>query len=136
MTYAVDGHPDLPIGSVDGQHPTGNQLVVDIGAGHYVLMGHLRQGSIAVGAGEHVTEGQEIARVGKSGHSSHPHLHLQAQTLPTGIADISAVDGPQLVKNLHTYPLLFRGASLIRDGVENSPTVADPRRGDVVRPTR
>jgi hypothetical protein len=32
VTYLVDGHPDLPIGSVDSQHPTGNQLVIDIGA--------------------------------------------------------------------------------------------------------
>jgi hypothetical protein len=69
VTYLVDGHPDLPIGLVDSQHPTGNQLVIDIGGGHYLLMGHLRQGSITVHAGERVTEGQQIARVGKSGHT-------------------------------------------------------------------
>ena len=135
VTYVVDGQPDLPIGSVDSQHPTGNQLVIDIGGGRYLLMGHLRQGSIAVNAGERVSEGQPIARVGKSGHSSHPHIHIQAQTLPTGIADIATVDGPQLVKTLHTYPLLFRGVSLIRDGVETRPPAVDPRRGDFARPT-
>ena len=135
VTYVVDGHPDLPIGSVDSQHPTGNQLVIDIGGGQYLLMGHLRQGSIAVHVGEQVTEGQRIARVGKSGHSSHPHIHIQAQTLPTGIADLTTVDGVQMVKTLHTYPLLFRGVSLIRGGVETRPTAVDPRRGDFVRPT-
>ena len=134
VTYVVDGHPDLPIGSLDSQHPTGNQLVIDIGGGRYLLIGHLRQGSIIVNVGERVTEGQQIARVGKSGHSSHPHIHIQAQTLPTGIGDIATVDGPQLLKTLHTYPLLFRGASLIRDGVETRPTAVDPRRGDFVRP--
>jgi hypothetical protein len=135
VTYLVDGHPDLPIGSIDSQHPTGNQLVIDIGGGHYLLMGHLRQGSIALNVGEQVIEGQQIARVGKSGYASHPHIHIQAQTLPTGIADIATVDGPQLLKALHTYPLLFRGASLIRDGVETRPTAVDPRRGDYVHPT-
>jgi hypothetical protein len=135
VTYLVDGHPDLPIGSVDTQHPTGNQLVIDIGGGRYLLMGHLRQGSITVNVGGRVSEGQPIARVGKSGYSSHPHIHIQAQTLPTGIADIATVDGPQLVKTLHTDPLLFRGVSLIRDGAETRPPAVDPRRGDFVRPT-
>jgi hypothetical protein len=135
VTYVVDGHPDLPIGSVDSQHPTGNHLVIDIGGGRYLLMGHLRQGSIAVKVGERLTEGQPIARVGKSGDSSHPHIHIQAQTLPTGIADITTIDGPQMVKTMHTYPLLFRGVSLIRGGVETRPTAVDPRRGDFLRPT-
>ena len=136
VTYVVDGHPDLPIGSVDSQHPTGNQVVIDIGGDRYLLVGHLRQGTVAVKVGERVTEGQPIARVGKSGDSSHPHIHIQAQTLPTGIADITTVDGPRMVKTLHTYPLLFRGVSLIRGGVETRPTAVDPRRGDFVRPTR
>jgi hypothetical protein len=122
VTYVVDGHPDLPIGSVDSQHPTGNQLVIDIGGGHYLMMGHLRQSSITV----HVV---------KSGHTSHPHIHIQAQTLPAGIADLTTIDGSQMVKTLHTYPLLFRGATLIRGGVETRPTAVDPRRGDFVRPT-
>ena len=134
VTYVVDGHPDLPIGSVDSQHPTGNQVVIDIGGGRFLLMGHLRQGSIAVRVGDRVADGQPIARVGKSGHSSHPHLHIQAQTQPTGIADITTIDGPQMLKTLHTYPLLFRDASLIRGGVETRPTAVDPRRGDFIRP--
>ncbi len=136
VTYALDSRPDQPIGSVDSQYPTGNHLVIDIGGGHYLLMGHLRQGSIAVNVGERVTEGQPMARVGNSGASSAPHIHIQAQTLPTGITDITTIDGPQLLKTLRTYPLLFRGASLVRGGNESWPTAVDPRRGDFVRPTR
>ena len=109
--------------------------MIDIGGGHYLMMGHLRQSSITVHVGEQVTEGQPIARVGKSGHTSHPHIHIQAQTLPAGIADLTTIDGSQMVKTLHTYPLLFRGATLIRGGVETRPTAVDPRRGDFVRPT-
>jgi murein DD-endopeptidase MepM/ murein hydrolase activator NlpD len=97
-------------------------------------MGHLRQGSLTVHAGERVTEGQQIARVGKSGHTSHPHIHIQAQTLPTGIVDLATIDGPKMLKTLHTYPLVFRGVSLVRGGVETRPTAVDPRRGDFVRP--
>ena len=50
-----------------------------------------------------------MARVGNSGASCGPDVHIQAQTLPTGITDITMIDGPQLLKTLHTYPLLFRG---------------------------
>ena len=121
VTYVVDGHPDLPIGSVDSQHPTGNQLVIDIGGGHYLMMGHLRQSSITV----HVV---------KSGHTSHPHIHIQAQTLPAGIADLTTrlSDGQDPA---HLPPLLFRGATLIRGGAETRPTAVDLRRGDFVRPS-
>ena len=100
--------------------------MIDLGGGRYLLMGHLRQDSITVDVGQQVTEGEPIARVGNSGHTSHPHLHIRAQTLPTGISDITTVDGPRLVVTLHTYPLLFRGAGLIRGGVETWPTAADP----------
>lgn len=68
--------------------------MIDIGGGRNLLLGHLHKGSIAVTAGERVTEGQQIARVGKSGQTSHPHIHIQAQTLPIGIGGITTVDGP------------------------------------------
>ena len=134
VTYVLDGLPDQPIGSVDEHYPSGNSLVIDIGAGRHLMMGHLRQSSITVGVGEQVREGQQIARVGNSGNSSAPHVHIQAQTLPVALGDIEAVDLPQMLRTLHTYPLLFRDASLIRDGVEIRPPAVDPRRGDVVRP--
>jgi len=98
-------------------------------------MGHLRQGSIKVKVGERVREGQPIARVGNSGHTSAPHIHIQAQTLPIAIGEIKTIDGPQMLSTLHTYPLLFRDASLSRGGVETWPSAVDPRRGDLIRPT-
>ena len=53
-----------------------------------------------------------------------------------GIADLTTIDGPKMLKTLHTYPLLFRRASLIRGGVETRATAVEPRRGDFVHPTR
>ena len=134
VTFVLDGRPDQPIGSVDERYPSGNQLVIDIGGGHYLMMGHLRQGSITVAVGDRVSEGQPIARVGNSGNTSAPHIHLQAQTLPIAIGDIESIDLPQMLRTLRTHPLLFRDASLIRDGVESRPSVIDPRRGDLIRP--
>ena len=102
----LDGLPDQPIGSVDEHHPSGNSLVIEIGGGRHVMMGHLRQNSITVWSGDRVREGQPIARVGSSGHSS----------------------------ALRTYPLLFRDADLLRGGAETRPHAIDPRRGDIIRP--
>ena len=56
--------------------------------------------------------------------------------MPTGIGDIRTIDIATVARSLHTYQLLFRDATLIRDGVESRPSAVDPRRGDVVRPTR
>lgn len=84
VTFALDSRPDQPIGSVDSQYPTGNHLVIDIGGGHYLLMGHLRQGSIAVNVGERVTEGQLMARVGNSGASSAPTSTFRPRRCPPG----------------------------------------------------
>jgi murein DD-endopeptidase MepM/ murein hydrolase activator NlpD len=135
VTYVLVGRPDQPIGSVDERYPSGNQLVIDIGGGRYLMMGHLREGGIKVNVGERVREGQRIARVGNSGDTSAPHIHIQAQTLPTALGDIKTIDLPQMLRTLRTYPLLFRDASVVRHGVETWPSAVDPRRGDVIRPT-
>ena len=85
VTYVVDGHPDLPIGSVDSQHPTGNQLVIDIGGGRYLLMGHLRQGSIAVTRGR-ARQRRPTDRPGRQvrPHQPPPHPHPSPNTCPPG----------------------------------------------------
>jgi hypothetical protein len=134
VSYVLDGLPDQPIGSADEHHPSGNSLVIDIGGGRYLMMGHLRQDSITVRVGDRVREGQPIARVGNSGHSSAPHLHIQAQTLPIAIGDIRAIDLPQMLRTLRTYPLLFRDAGLVRGGVGTRSDAIDPRRGDLIAP--
>ena len=114
ITAAVDGLPDLPVGGYTRQDMAGNHLVLDTGGGHYVLYGHLQQGSLRVQAGEQVRVGQVLGQVGDSGNSGEPHLHLQVQNRP-------AFDLED--RGLRTYPILFRDA-----------TVADVRRGDSVAP--
>jgi murein DD-endopeptidase MepM/ murein hydrolase activator NlpD len=96
--------------------------------------GHLSQGTIQVKVGDRVKLGQPIARVGNSGNTSEPHVHIQAQSLPTGIGDVATLDAPVVLRTLHTYPLLFSDVVLIRRGVESRPAAADPRRGDSLRP--
>ncbi|MGV9977338.1 M23 family metallopeptidase [Micromonospora wenchangensis] len=56
----------------------GNHVIVEL-AGHrgYVLLAHLRAGSVQVAVGDEVGVGQELGDCGNSGNSTQPHLHLQ-----------------------------------------------------------
>ena len=77
--------------------------------------------------------GQQIAKVGNSGNTTEPHLHIQAQTIGTGIGDVATMDIVTTIRTLHTRPLVFTDVVLTRRGEESTPGNADPRRGDVVR---
>lgn len=57
----------------------GNHVIIAARrTGTFVLLAHLRAGSIRVTVGDYVTAGQQIADCGNSGNSTQPHLHLQA----------------------------------------------------------
>jgi hypothetical protein len=105
----------------DAAHAEGNHMVVDIGNGRYLHIAHLEQNSALVNVGDRVLRGQALARVGNSGASDQPHLHIQVQNSPR--PDIHDA-------GVNTFPIVFRGVTLIRDGRTSHPTVADLRRGD------
>jgi murein DD-endopeptidase MepM/ murein hydrolase activator NlpD len=134
VTFVLDGRPDQRIGSTDSRHQSGNNIVIDVGGGRYLLMAHLIPGSIQVEVVDHVELGQPIAKVGNSGNTTEPHLHIQAQTIGTGIGDITTIDAPALIRTLPTYPLVFTDVVFTRRGSESHPLNADPRRGDLLRP--
>jgi hypothetical protein len=136
VTFVLDGRPDQQIGSADGRFQSGNNIVLDIGGGRFVMMAHLSPGSIQVEVGDQVKVGQQIAKVGNSGNTTEPHLHIQAQTVGTGVGDIATIDAPALIRTLRTTPLVFTDVVLSRGGSESRPANADPRRGDLVRPAR
>jgi hypothetical protein len=78
--------------------PAGNHVLLDLG-GRYALLAHLRRGSVDVQAGQRVRAGETIGRVGNSGNSSEPHLHVHVQDSPTLFAGIGlpVEFGPLLV---------------------------------------
>lgn len=48
-------------------------------------LGHFREGSVRVNTGEVVSRGAELGRVGNSGQSNRPHLHISVFELPSGL---------------------------------------------------
>ncbi|MEU4642955.1 M23 family metallopeptidase [Micromonospora sp. NPDC023814] len=88
----------------------GNHVILEMeGRRAYVVLAHLRAGSIRVGEGEPVAAGRELADCGNSGNSTQPHLHIQvmdsadpfaARGLPMSFRDYRAwrrPDGPPVV---------------------------------------
>lgn len=57
----------------------GNHVVIAVSdRGPYVLLAHLRRGSISVRAGDRVRLGEAVGQCGNSGNSIQPHVHVQA----------------------------------------------------------
>jgi hypothetical protein len=80
IVKVVDDLPCGPIGNRDRVSPAGNHVVIDIGNGRQVILAHLVAGSIAVEEGEYVRSGVLIGRVGNSGNSEAPHLHVHVES--------------------------------------------------------
>lgn len=87
VVVAHDGLPDLPPPTVDRAHLAGNHVVLACERA-WVVLGHLRNGSVQVRVGDEVHEGQHLGRVGNSGNTGEPHLHIHAQRPGTDAAPL------------------------------------------------
>jgi murein DD-endopeptidase MepM/ murein hydrolase activator NlpD len=91
----------------------GNVVVVAIGRGHFAVYAHLRPGSVSVEEGDPVRAGQEIGRIGNSGHSLAPHLHFHIQDRADPLAGEGiafALRSFELLGRLDSLPQALRGA--------------------------
>lgn len=68
---------NLPLDQADG-----NFVVLEIG-GAYVLFAHMQPGSVTVAAGARVKRGDVLGKVGNTGNSQAPHLHLHVMDGPS-----------------------------------------------------
>ena len=83
----------------------GNSIVEDIGGGLYVGYAHFRPGSITVKAGDSIHRGQVLGKLGNSGNSTEPHLHLQI------------CDGPSFLV-CNGVPMRFKDMALSKYHIE------------------
>ncbi|MEA2720397.1 MAG: hypothetical protein QOJ39_2261 [Candidatus Eremiobacteraeota bacterium] len=112
VTEAVDGNAD-DVARGDparAASPLGNYVRVRSGA-HELCFAHLARGSVAVAAGRSVGAGEILGKIGDSGRSAEPHLHVHVTT----------VDGVP-----HGVPIRFRVSG----------ELWEPLRGAVVEQTR
>jgi hypothetical protein len=62
----------------NGEDRTGGNHVVIFCDGHSVQLAHMQAGTVAVGVGDEVVVGQLLGKVGNSGNTMQPHLHMNA----------------------------------------------------------
>src|SRR5215204_5134979 len=75
MSYAVTQGSRLRSGL---NSIVGNHVILALNEeGPFVVLAHLREGSLQVHSGDKVNRRQPIARCGNSGNSTQPHVHVQ-----------------------------------------------------------
>jgi hypothetical protein len=72
--------PDIKPNSEEFSSLHGNYIFIKIDSTDtYLVLAHFMKDSIVVSVGDHVTEGDVLGKVGNSGTTSEPHLHIQHQ---------------------------------------------------------
>jgi hypothetical protein len=92
-----DGLPDLTRGQRDEKNKEGNYVLVRCGDVD-VWLAHLQRGSVAVKPNARVGAGTLLGRVGNSGNTTEPHLHVHAERNGAGVP--ARFDGKWLVRNM------------------------------------
>lgn len=95
---AVSSRPEYAPPKRDAEHPAGNLVVLRC-KGVRVYLAHLMPRSVAVDSGDVVSVGTPLGRIGNSGSSSEPHLHIHATRAGEGV------------------PLTFNGRFLVRNSL-------------------
>ena len=92
----VSDRPEYAPPKRNDEHPRGNHVVLQY-KGVRVYLAHMIPGSAAVDSGDVVQAGAPVGRVGNSGNSSEPHLHVHATRGGRGVP--ITFDGRFLVRN-------------------------------------
>ncbi|MBB1056452.1 M23 family metallopeptidase [Dietzia sp. B19] len=101
----------------------GNHVVIAVGPdGPFVVVAHLRAGSVRVRVGDVVDAGDPVGECGSSGNSTQPHVHLQAMDRPDGA---SARGVPMLFRSFVEHPRDGGGAVLRRNSVPDEDSVVE-----------
>lgn len=112
-----DGDPDAAPGAIEEtENAAGNHVVLEVEETKtYLLIAHLKRGSVAVKEGDRVEEGSPIGRCGNSGRTSEPHVHLHHQRQKIGPLPLGFGEGLPLFFRDHVGPPMPKGGMEKRD---------------------
>ena len=142
-----DGVPDISVtergkAALQGQD-CGNGIVVDHGNGWETQYCHLARGSLKVKVGDQVAAGTPIARIGLSGNTEYPHLHLTVRkdgtmvdpSAPEGACD-PASSGAGLWSAPAAQAMAYKSGAVLNTGFAGAPvSMAAIEAGGLARPT-
>jgi murein DD-endopeptidase MepM/ murein hydrolase activator NlpD len=83
VVEAIDGVRDNNPGEMNTMHTGGNMVMLKTPENEYIVLAHLKNGTVKVKAGEQVKKGEVLGQCGNSGNSSEPHLHFHIQNMST-----------------------------------------------------
>jgi hypothetical protein len=104
ISAARGDFPDFNPPDSDPKQPLGNHIMILVDDVK-IVMAHLQHGSVLVKVGDTVQRGQAIAKIGNSGNTTEPHLHIHAERggTPDGYGDGEGIpmrfDGRLLRRN-------------------------------------
>ncbi len=107
IVQAKGGLDNLPPGVRDNLNPAGNHIILEY-QNNLILMAHMLKNSLMVSTGNFVKRGQPIARVGNSGRTTNPHLHIHA---------IAGTDTSKIIEGGNGIPINFDGKFPIRNDI-------------------
>jgi len=118
IVVAHDGEPDQKPGvpSKDYKTPFGNYVVIRLPTKTYLIIAHLKPGSLLVKAEDQVEEGQEIAACGNSGNTSEPHIHIHHQRQDPREVPVNFAEGLPLYFRDHDGPAMPEGGYKMENG--------------------
>lgn len=111
-----DALADQPVMEMDRDHILGNYVTLFC-EDATILIAHLQQNTVAVEVGERVLAGDLIGKVGNTGNTSEPHLHIHA--VRGRVTDLES-----LASTAEPVPMIYEGRFYIR---------GDRREGEMVR---
>ncbi len=128
VVSAHDGEPDETPGVVSNNFtaPIGNHVMLLMDTGTYLVIAHLKNGSLTVKTGDIVEEGQVIGQCGNSGNTSEPHIHIHHQRQDPTVYELNFAEG---------LPLYFRdhdGQPMPVGGIESEGETIIPL-GDIIQ---
>ncbi|KAJ53596.1 cell wall endopeptidase [Clostridium tetanomorphum DSM 665] len=117
---AYDDEEDITPNTEEFLSMEGNHVYIKIDeTGTYLLLNHLKKGSVDLKVGDKISEGEFIGKVGNSGSTSEPHLHIHHQRQdPT--------------KTI--YPIFAEGLPLYFKNIKGKDGKVMPKRGEIVIP--
>ena len=102
----------------------GNHVILELAdRGGYVVLAHLRAGSIRVAAGDPVAAGRELAACGNSGNSTQPHLHIQVMD---SADPLTARGVPMSFREYRAWPRPGGPPVAVEQGIPQESEVVEP----------
>lgn len=128
VVAVVNHEPDQEVGASDPEHPGGNYVVVEHAPGLYSFYAHLMQGSATVEPGNDVERGQILGKIGNSGNTTEPHLHVHLMDRWDALHPVLSIYTSQ------GLPALFWDARVLRNGQVFPLRRSTPLELDLIQP--